>query len=221
VRPSNLVSLSLSRSVDSLVAPSRSNAPIGYQDVATNRPIVGSGESARIVSVPGDRFFHKERLDEARLLLRMAREFRAGERPDHTRRFARRALAILERVWGSNHPEVVLALLCVAAAREDLADYQRAEGEYRRAHRILDRIAGDFDDFEVLTLRIQTIRGVASVARALGRHSESEAALKYGLTLARQTSRFSTDASARIIESSRSPATRRANILDWAGNQRP
>jgi tetratricopeptide (TPR) repeat protein len=127
-----------------------------------------------------------ERVGEALLLLDIATDFRRNGWADKARRFARRALAIVERESGTDHPDVVRVLLCLAGAREDLADYARAEAEYLRADDILGRL-DDTSSLEVQRLRIQTTRGLANVARAMGRDNQAETMLERALSMAERT----------------------------------
>jgi len=129
---------------------------------------------------------HAIRIEEARRLLDIATNFRESGWPVKAKRFAQRALAIVERECGAYHRDIVPVLLCLAGAREDLADYARAGADYRRADDILQH-AEDSHDLEAQRLRIRTIRGLASITRALGRHLQAEAMLKEALTLAEQT----------------------------------
>ena len=129
---------------------------------------------------------HAIRIEEARRLLDIATNFRESGWPVKAKRFAQRALAIVERECGAYHLDIVPVLLCLAGAREDLADYARAGADYRRADDIL-QLAHDAHDLEAQRLRIQTIRGLASITRALGRHLQAEAMLKEALALAEQT----------------------------------
>jgi tetratricopeptide (TPR) repeat protein len=104
--------------------------------------------------------------------------------PDKARRFARRALAIFEEEPTTGRASVVRALLCLAGARVDLGDYLRAEADYQHADVILGPIADDTNDCDLQRLRTQTTRGLASVARELGRHSEAETLLRHALEMA-------------------------------------
>jgi len=125
-------------------------------------------------------------MEEARRLLDIATNFRESGWPVKAKRFAVRALAIVERECGPYHRDNVPVLLCLAGAREDLADYARAGADYRRADDILE-LTHDAHDLEAQRLRIRTIRGLASITRALGRHLQAEAMLKEALALAEQT----------------------------------
>jgi tetratricopeptide (TPR) repeat protein len=127
-----------------------------------------------------------ERTWEALRLLEIAAGFRENGWPDKARRFAKRALAIFEHESGADL-DFVRALLCLAGARSDLADYARAEQEYGRATDILDRLPDDPNNLEAQRLRLQTTRGLAYVTRALGREAQAEAMLKHTLALAGRT----------------------------------
>jgi tetratricopeptide (TPR) repeat protein len=136
---------------------------------------------------PTDNTPRTDRTSEALRLLGMATDFCDNGWPDKSRRFARRALAILERESGTDRPEVVRVLLCLARAREDAGDHARAEQEYRRAHDMLDRISADATNLDAQRLRIQAARGLANVTRALGRDPEAETMLKDALAMAEGT----------------------------------
>jgi tetratricopeptide (TPR) repeat protein len=126
------------------------------------------------------------RMEEARRLLDIATNFRESGWPVKAKRFAVRALSLVERECGPYHRDIVPVLLCLAGAREDLADYARAGADYRRADDILQQ-TNDPHDLESQRLRIRTIRGLASITRALGRHLQAESMLKEALALAEQT----------------------------------
>ena len=125
-------------------------------------------------------------MEEARRLLDIATNFRESGWPVKAKRFAVRALSLVERECGPYHRDIVPVLLCLAGAREDLADYARAGADYRRADDILQQ-TNDPHDLETQRLRIRTIRGLASITRALGRHLQAETMLKEALALAEQT----------------------------------
>ena len=125
-------------------------------------------------------------MEEAHRLLDIATNFRESGWPVKAKRFAVRALSLVERECGPYHRDIVPVLLCLAGAREDLADYARAGADYRRANDILQQ-ANDPHDLEAQRLRIRTIRGLASITRALGRHLQAESMLKEALALAEQT----------------------------------
>jgi tetratricopeptide (TPR) repeat protein len=135
---------------------------------------------------PNESIHCANRIEEARLFLDLSNQFRENGWPDKAKRFAVRALAIFEREAGAYHPDVVRVLLCLAAAREDLGDYTRAGADYRRANDILD-LTADPRNLETERLRIQTIRGLANVIRALGRDQQAETMLKDALVLAERT----------------------------------
>jgi tetratricopeptide (TPR) repeat protein len=138
------------------------------------------------------------RLEEARRLLDMSIRFRENGWPVKAKRFAARALAIFGRESRAYDLDVVRVLLCLAGAREDLADYARAGADYRRARDILDLIedprgrpyTGPYLRpciRDVRWLRIQTLRGLANVLRSLGRGRRAETLLKEALAIAEQT----------------------------------
>ena len=123
------------------------------------------------------------RIDEARLLLEMATNFRRDGWADKSRRFARRALFIFEQEDGADPLDAVRALLCLAGAREDLFDHTRAEADYQRAGNILNQLA---DTPDARVLRIQMIRGLASVLLAMDQDGRAETMLKDALALAEE-----------------------------------
>jgi tetratricopeptide (TPR) repeat protein len=127
-----------------------------------------------------------ERTWTALRLLEIAAGFRENGWPDKARRYAKRALTILERQAGADL-DFVRALLCLGGARSDLADYARAEQEYGRASDILDRLPDDPKNLEAQRLRVQALRGLAHVTRAVGRECQAEAMLKHALALAGRT----------------------------------
>ena len=129
---------------------------------------------------------HDHRMEEASRLLDIATNFRESGWPVKAKRFAVRALSLVERECGPYHRDIVPVLLCLAGAREDLADYARAGADYRRADDILQQTS-DPHDLETQRLRIRTIRGLASITRALGRHLQAELMLKEALALAERT----------------------------------
>ena len=125
-------------------------------------------------------------LQEATLLEDLAEHARERCWPDRARRFATRALVIVERVWGPNHPAVAKVLLCRAGAREECADFARAEADYRRAIDILQSLPRDRANLEVQRLRIRAAIGLARVACTLGRYREAETMLKGALLTAEE-----------------------------------
>jgi tetratricopeptide (TPR) repeat protein len=125
--------------------------------------------------------------DEAMRLLDIAMDFRTDGSPDKAKRFARRALTVFERESRTDHPDAIRALLCLAGAREDLADYARAETDYRSANDILESLAGHKNNVEVHQLRIRALRGLASVIRARGRDQQATTILKQALAMAERS----------------------------------
>jgi tetratricopeptide (TPR) repeat protein len=136
---------------------------------------------------PKQRANRLDRIEEARVLLGIATDYRENGWPTNASRFARRALGLLERELGTDHPCLARVLLCVAGAREELADHARAEADYRRASTILGRLDDDPPDREGHRLRLQVLRELAGVIRALGRDRQAEAMLKQALGLAERT----------------------------------
>jgi tetratricopeptide (TPR) repeat protein len=137
------------------------------------------------VPSPNESAHRGDGIEEAQLFLDLATDFRTDGWFDKARRFARRALSIFERQPGTDPRDIVRALLCIAGARENLRDHIRAEAEYRRASDVLDRLPESADTLDVQALRIETLRGLASVKLALGRDQQAEATLRQALDVAR------------------------------------
>jgi tetratricopeptide (TPR) repeat protein len=149
------------------------------------------GTSARALPLdPTESVRRTNRIEEARQFLDRSIHSRDNGWTLKAKRFAARALAILERERGAYHEDVVRGLLCLAGVREDLADYTRAEAGYRRANDILnlmDGLCNHADRRGVQRLRIQALRGLANVLGALGRDRQAETLLKEALAMAERT----------------------------------
>lgn len=117
------------------------------------------------------------RLDEARVLHEISIKALDDRQPDRARRFARRALAILERDHGDSR-EIARVLLSLAAACHDSGDYPRAEKNFLRVDDLLRNMSENDGCLETQRLRIAGTRGLAGVARALGRGGEAETLLE-------------------------------------------
>ena len=126
------------------------------------------------------------RIDEARLLLKLAIEYRRDGWPNRARRYARRALSIFGREAQADL-DSIRALLCLAGARADLADYPRAKQEFQRAGDLIDRLAMDDEVPQLPLLRVQTMRGLAGVILALGDSRQAETILKEALGVAQES----------------------------------
>jgi tetratricopeptide (TPR) repeat protein len=126
-------------------------------------------------------------IEEATLFRDLAHHARERCWPDRARRFATRALVILEREYGPSHPDVAAVLICRAGAREECADHGRAEADYRRAIDMLNSLTQVPGDLDMQRLRVRATSGLAKVMCALGRYREAEAMLKGALTMAEQT----------------------------------
>lgn len=126
-------------------------------------------------------------IQDATLFRDLANHARERCWPDRARRFATRALVILEREHGPNHPDVAAILVCRAGAREECTDHARAEADYRRAISILDLLPQDQGNLDVQRLRVRATSGLAKVMSALGRYREAETLLKSALLVAEQT----------------------------------
>ena len=101
-------------------------------------------------------------------------------------RFARRALAILERE-NADGREIAEVLISLAAAYLDSGDHSRAEASYRRADGLLQATSEAGGCLETQRLRIDAALGIAGVAHALGRYGEAEAKLTDALRTAEWT----------------------------------
>jgi tetratricopeptide (TPR) repeat protein len=130
----------------------------------------------------------------------MAADFHRAGWPGKARRFARRALSIFGRELGTDPGDVVRALLCLASAREGLEDYTRAEADYRRANDLLDRLAEPSHTCDVQTLRVQAMRGLASVMLVLGDDREAEVMLRCALAMAQQSVELKPSAIAAVLD---------------------
>lgn len=126
-------------------------------------------------------------IEKATLFRDLAHHARERCWPDRARRFATRALVILEREYGPNHPDVAAILICRAGAREECADHARAEADYRRAIDMLNSLTHAPGDLDIQRLRVRATSGLAKVMCALGRYREAEAMLKDALTMAEQS----------------------------------
>ena len=101
-------------------------------------------------------------------------------------RFARKALAILERE-NADGREIADVLISLAAAYLDNGDHSRAEASYRRADGLLQAMSEAGGCLETQRLRTDAARGLAGVAYALGRYGEAEAMLTDALRTAEWT----------------------------------
>jgi len=116
------------------------------------------------------------RLEEARVLHEISIKARQDRLETKAIRFARRALAILERDHADGR-EIAKVLISLAAAYLDSGDHSRAEASYRRADGLLHAMSEAGGCLETQRLRIDAARGRAGVAYALGRYGEAEAIL--------------------------------------------
>jgi tetratricopeptide (TPR) repeat protein len=154
--------------IDMLTNPSV--AECKKPDVSGNITATSLGQSRRPTA----------RLDEARVLHEISIKALDDRQPEKARRFARRALAILERDHGDSR-EIARVLLSLAAACHDSGDYSRAEMNFLRADDLLRNMSENDGYLETQRLRIAGTRGLAGVARALGRDAEAETLLEASL----------------------------------------
>jgi tetratricopeptide (TPR) repeat protein len=154
--------------------------------MTSTMPSIGLGAIGTLPVDSSEGVRHANRVGEARRLLDISVHFRDDGWAVKAKRFAARALAILERESLSNHDDLVRGLLCLAGARADVADYARAEADYRRVSHILD-VTDEPPSREAQRLRIQAFRGLAGVLRALGQDRGAEELLKEALRIAERT----------------------------------
>jgi tetratricopeptide (TPR) repeat protein len=126
------------------------------------------------------------RLEEARVLHEVSIKAREDRLETKATRFARKALAILERDHADDR-EIAKVLISLAAAYLDSSDHSRAEASYRRAEGLLQAMSEAGGCLETQRLRIDAARGLAGVAYALGRYGEAEAMLTDALRTAEWT----------------------------------
>jgi tetratricopeptide (TPR) repeat protein len=109
----------------------------------------------------------------------------------------RRALRLLERTEGANHPDVASVLNYLAAIHEDRCEYEAAERLYERSVKILGS-AVDNCDAELIQLRLQSWVNLGRVHQSQGRNDRAESIFQQTLALSEQA--FGGD-SAELAES--------------------
>jgi tetratricopeptide (TPR) repeat protein len=122
------------------------------------------------------------RLEEARVLHEISIKAREDRWETKATRFARKALAILERDH-SDAREIAKVLISLAAAYLDCGDHSRAEASYRRAGGLLEAMS-EAECLETKRLQIEVARGLARVVCAQGHGDQAEAILKDSLLTA-------------------------------------
>jgi tetratricopeptide (TPR) repeat protein len=135
---------------------------------------------------PTPRIRCSSRLEEARVLHEISIKARQDRLETKAIRFARRALAILERDHADGR-EIAKILISLAAAYLDSGDHSRADASYRRAEGLLQAMSEAGGCLETQRLRIDAARGLAGVAYALGRYREAEAMLTDAIGTAKWT----------------------------------
>ena len=110
--------------------------------------------------------------------------FYAGGERDKARATCRRALRLMERAVGPDHPDVAAILNSLAAIALDRAEYAEAEALFGRSARIMDAVKGD--DTDIARVRIQSLGNLAAVLRIRGRYDEAEPLLRQALALAEE-----------------------------------
>lgn len=126
------------------------------------------------------------RLEEARVLHEISIKAREDRWETKATRFARRALAILERDHADGR-EIAKVLISLAAAHLDSGDHSRAEASYRRADGLLRAMSEAGGCLETQQLRIEAARGLARILCAQGDCGQAEAILKDSLQTAEWT----------------------------------
>jgi tetratricopeptide (TPR) repeat protein len=94
---------------------------------------------------------------------------------------AQRALALIERVRGPEHPEVAYCLSVLATIYRDQERYRDAEPLYRRALAICERADGP-QSYEVA----ESLNNLATILVVLGKHEEAEQLNRRALAIYRQ-----------------------------------
>lgn len=135
-------------------------------------------------SSPGD---ETSRLEEAKTLLNIATDYRNYRWLVEAKRFGRRAMTTFERAVGPSDPRLVPAVLCLAGICLNRREYEESERLYRRAFSILNLCPGEAVTLDLSRLGFEAARGLAEVARALGRSAEAEIILKQALVSAERT----------------------------------
>src|SRR5262245_44125005 len=123
--------------------------------------------------------------DEACRLHDAAVDAYGGARIEEAEGLFRRALRMLERVEGENHPDVARVLNNLAAIYEDRCEYEAAERLYQRSVRIMDRPVGD-GETEIIRLRLQSWQNLGRIHQAQGRYDQAEPLFKQALALSEQ-----------------------------------
>src|SRR5215813_2683721 len=97
----------------------------------------------------------------------------------------RRALRLLERAEGADHPDVAQVLNNLAAIHEDRCEYEAAERLYERSVRIMERAIDD-GDTDIIRLRLQSWRNLGRIHQSQGRYDQAEAFFKQALNISEQ-----------------------------------
>jgi tetratricopeptide (TPR) repeat protein len=95
-----------------------------------------------------------------------------------------RALRLLEKAEGSDHPDVANVLNTLAGVHEDQSEYPEAERLYQRAVKIMENAVGDAD---VEQLRIQSLRNLAGIYRVQGKYKKADLLYRQALAAAQKT----------------------------------
>jgi tetratricopeptide (TPR) repeat protein len=128
------------------------------------------------IDTPTPRRRCSPRLEEARVLHEISVKAREDRWETKATRFARRALAILERDHADGR-EIAKVLISLAAAYLESGDHSRAEASYRRADGLLHAMSEAGGCLETQRLRIDAALGLARVEYALGRYGQAAAIL--------------------------------------------
>ena len=99
---------------------------------------------------------------------------RAGGKCDQAESLGQRALALLEKAAGADHPDVANVLNHLAGVHVDRSDYAKAERLYRRAVRILERasarLQSPWDSRSAAPGRPKHVRPASARSPAFRRH---------------------------------------------------
>src|ERR1044071_3012355 len=98
-------------------------------------------------------------------------------------RLGEKALALLERELGPDHPDVANVLNHLGRVQSDLGNYSGAAQLHQRAVGIMEKLeeAGD-----LTRLRVQSLNDLGSLFRIQGRYPEAEAVLRRALGVAQK-----------------------------------
>jgi tetratricopeptide (TPR) repeat protein len=123
--------------------------------------------------------------DEACRLHDAAVDAYSGAHIEEAEGLFRRALLMLGRVEGEDHPDVARVLNNLAAIYEDRCEYEAAERLYERSVRIMERPVGDGES-GIIRLRLQSWQNLGRIHQAQGLYDQAEQRFKQALALSEQ-----------------------------------